>query len=123
MSQFSPSGNKKTLADYIQIPKIYPAGRLDFDSEGLLLLTDDGQLQHRISDPKHKQVKTYWAQVEGVPDAAALQKLRDGIQLKDGMTRPAESGINQRTQWLMVTRSTHTPSRRYSNLLACFKSH
>jgi 23S rRNA pseudouridine2457 synthase len=93
MSQFSPSGDKKTLADYIQIPKIYPAGRLDFDSEGLLLLTDDGKLQHRISDPKHKQVKTYWAQVEGIPDAAALQKLRDGVQLKDGITRPAEATL------------------------------
>ena len=93
MSQFSPSGDKKTLADYIQIPEVYPAGRLDFDSEGLLLLTDDGKLQHRISDPKHKYVKTYWAQVEGVPDAAALQKLRKGVRLKDGMTRPAEAAL------------------------------
>ncbi len=91
MSQFSPSGDKATLADYIDIPKVYPAGRLDYDSEGLLLLTDDGRLQHRISHPKHKQNKTYWAQVEGEIDDKALAALRRGIKLKDGMTRPAKA--------------------------------
>lgn len=87
--QFSPEGGHKTLADYIPLPDFYPAGRLDTDSEGLLLLTDDGKLQHRITDPKFKQPKTYWVQVEGEPDAVALQKLEQGVALKDGLTLPA----------------------------------
>ncbi|MDD2720107.1 MAG: rRNA large subunit pseudouridine synthase E [Gallionella sp.] len=91
--QFSPDGLHPTLADYILLPGFYPAGRLDTDSEGLLLLTDDGKLQHRITDPKHKLPKTYWVQVEGVPDDAALEKLRRGVQLKDGLTLPAEAGL------------------------------
>jgi 23S rRNA pseudouridine2457 synthase len=91
--QFSRDGMHPTLADYIAVPDVYPAGRLDTDSEGLLLLTDDGKLQHRITDPKHKQPKTYWVQVEGVPDAAALEKLRRGVQLKDGLTLPAEASL------------------------------
>lgn len=91
--QFSRDGLHPTLADYIPVPDFYPAGRLDTDSEGLLLLTDDGQLQHRITDPKHKQPKTYWVQVEGVPNAAALQKLQSGILLKDGLTLPAEARL------------------------------
>ncbi len=89
--QFSRDGMHPTLADYIVLPEFYPAGRLDTDSEGLLLLTDDGKLQHRITDPKHKLSKTYWVQVEGLPDEAALEQLRRGIQLKDGMTLPAEA--------------------------------
>lgn len=89
--QFSRDGLHRTLADYIALPDFYPAGRLDTDSEGLLLLTDDGKLQHRITDPRHKLPKTYWVQVEGVPDEAALEKLRQGVQLKDGMSRPAEA--------------------------------
>ncbi|MGR6873939.1 pseudouridine synthase [Pseudomonas sp. HK3] len=93
MSQFSESDNKETLANYIQIPNVYPAGRLDYDSEGLLLLTDDGQLQHRIAHPKHKSIKTYWAQVEGIPTEAQLDQLRKGIELKDGMTLPATINI------------------------------
>ena len=88
--QFSRDGMHPTLADYIVLPEFYPAGRLDTDSEGLLLLTDDGKLQHRITDPKHKLPKTYWVQVEGVPDEEVLAKLRTGVQLKDGMTLPAE---------------------------------
>ncbi|HLP96865.1 MAG TPA: rRNA large subunit pseudouridine synthase E [Sideroxyarcus sp.] len=91
--QFSRDGMHPTLADYIPVPDVYAAGRLDTDSEGLLLLTDDGKLQHRITDPKHKLVKTYWVQVEGVPDAAALSKLRSGVQLKDGLTLPAEASL------------------------------
>jgi len=91
--QFSRDGMHPTLADYIAVPDVYPAGRLDTDSEGLLLLTDDGKLQHRISDPKHKLPKTYWVQVEGVPDAAALERLRRGVQLKDGLTLPAEASM------------------------------
>ncbi|MBI5430343.1 MAG: pseudouridine synthase [Nitrosomonadales bacterium] len=89
--QFSRDGLHPTLADYIALPDVYPAGRLDTDSEGLLLLTGDGKLQHRITDPKHKLPKTYWVQVEGIPDESALERLRHGVQLKDGMTLPAEA--------------------------------
>ena len=88
--QFSRDGLHPTLADYIPVPEFYPAGRLDTDSEGLLVLTDDGPLQHRITDPKHKLPKTYWVQVEGVPDEAALGQLRRGVPLKDGVTLPAD---------------------------------
>lgn len=93
LSQFTDKGTegspRQTLSDFITVPGIYPAGRLDRDSEGLLLLTDDGRLQARIADPKHKMEKTYWAQVEGVPDEAALKAFRTGLDLKDGRTRPA----------------------------------
>ena len=90
LSQFTDEGSgKPTLKDYIALPGVYPAGRLDFDSEGLLVLTDDGREQARISDPRHKLEKTYWAQVEGIPDAQALNALRRGVDLKDGRTRPA----------------------------------
>lgn len=81
---------RATLSNYIALPGVYPAGRLDRDSEGLLLLTDDGRLQAQIADPKFKRAKTYYVQVEGEPDTAALDRLRSGIVLKDGMTRPAE---------------------------------
>lgn len=91
--QFSRDGIHPTLADYIPLPGFYPAGRLDTDSEGLLVLTDDGQLQHRITDPGYKLPKTYWVQVEGLPDEAALAQLCSGVQLKDGMTRPAEARL------------------------------
>ena len=89
--QFSRDGMHPTLADYIALPDFYPAGRLDTDSEGLVLLTDDGQLQHVITDPKHKLSKTYWAQVEGVPDEAALAHLRRGVKLPDFTTLPSEA--------------------------------
>ena len=88
--QFSRDGMHPTLANYIPVPDFYPAGRLDTDSEGLLVLTDDGKLQHRITDPKHKLPKTYWVQVEGVPDENALEKLRCGVKLSDFTTQPAE---------------------------------
>ena len=80
---------RPTLAGFGLPPEIYPAGRLDFDSEGLLLLTDDGALAHRLTDPRHKQPKTYWVQVEGDPDPTQLQRLRQGVMLKDGPTLPA----------------------------------
>lgn len=89
LSQFTDDAQRTTLRAYIDIPGIYPAGRLDYDSEGLLLLTDDGRLQHRIADPRHKLPKTYWVQVEGDINDAALEKLRRGVLLNDGMTCPA----------------------------------
>jgi 23S rRNA pseudouridine2457 synthase len=88
--QFSRDDRHPTLADYIVLPDYYPAGRLDTDSEGLLVLTNDGQLQHRITDPKHKLPKTYWVQVEGVPDQIALKKLRLGVKLFDITSQAAE---------------------------------
>lgn len=91
LSQFTPEGRWRGLKDFITIPNVYVAGRLDADSEGLLLLTDDGQLQARIADPRFKMEKTYWVQVEGVPDEAALTALRHGVQLKDGPTLPARA--------------------------------
>ncbi len=94
-SQFSGDNVVQTLAHYLSTPGVYPAGRLDKDSEGLLLLTDDGQLQNRISDPAFKLPKTYWAQVEGTPTEAALEQLRQGIELKDGLTAPAEITLMQ----------------------------
>ncbi|MEK6771527.1 MAG: pseudouridine synthase [Pseudomonadota bacterium] len=81
---------RPTLADHIKVPDVYPAGRLDHDSEGLLLLTDDGRLQHRLSDPVHKLPKTYWAQVEGEPDLAAIDQLRRGVLIDGSRTLPAE---------------------------------
>ncbi len=82
---------RSTLSDFIDLPGVYPAGRLDRDSEGLMLLTDTGRLQAQISDPKHKMAKTYWVQVEGEPDDVALKTLRAGVELKDGPTRPAKA--------------------------------
>ncbi|MEO7640757.1 MAG: pseudouridine synthase [Ramlibacter sp.] len=93
LSQFTAEGHWRGLKDYIELPGVYVAGRLDADSEGLLLLTDDGALQARIADPRFKMEKTYWVQVEGRPDEAALDTLRQGVRLKDGMTRPARARL------------------------------
>lgn len=93
VSQFTPLAGHPTLAGF-GLPKgLYPAGRLDHDSEGLLLLTSDGALQHLLTDPRHRHPRTYWAQVERVPDAAALAALRKGLKLKDGPTRPCEAAL------------------------------
>jgi 23S rRNA pseudouridine2457 synthase len=99
LSQFTDSSNskntekRKTLKDFISIPDVYPAGRLDYDSEGLLLLTSDGKLQHQIANPRYKLEKTYWVQVEGCIDQKAITLLKQGVLLKDGKTLPAKASI------------------------------
>jgi 23S rRNA pseudouridine2457 synthase len=98
--QFSPSGDHRTLKDFVPVSGVYPAGRLDTDSEGLVLLTDDGALQHRITDPRHKLPKTYFVEVEGTPDDAALAPLRAGMQLSDYKARPAEASLCPPPDWL-----------------------
>jgi 23S rRNA pseudouridine2457 synthase len=91
--QFSPHETRQSLADWVKVPGVYPAGRLDSDSEGLLLLTDDGALQARIAEPRRKLVKRYWAQVEGAPDAAALAVLERGVDLGDFVTQPCRAKL------------------------------
>ncbi len=121
LCQFSPQDGRATLADYLDIPQIYPAGRLDADSEGLLLLTDDGRLQHEISHPDLKEAKTYLVQVDGVPDAATLARLQAPLNLGDFVTKPCQavriaepgwiwprnppirSRQDQPTSWLAIT--------------------
>jgi len=117
LSQFSPSGDKQTLADFLDIPNIYPAGRLDYDSEGLLLLTDDGRLQHKLSHPRHKQAKTYWVQVEGKPKEEALEQLRQGIKLKEGLTLPAKARLIKEPDKLW---QRDPPIRYRTNIPTCW---
>jgi 23S rRNA pseudouridine2457 synthase len=100
LCQFRDSDGRPTLADYIDEPGVYACGRLDRDSEGLLILTNDGALQHRLSHPEHKVSKCYWAQVEGEPDAAAVAALAGGVELKDGPTLPARCEQTGAPPWL-----------------------
>ncbi len=100
LSQFSAQGDKRTLADYIDIRAVYAAGRLDYDSEGLMVLTDDGALQARIANPRYRLTKTYLAQVEGIADDRALRKLAAGVVLKDGPTRRARVEAVEQPDWL-----------------------
>ena len=97
LSQFTDNSNnnleRETLSSYVSIPDVYPAGRLDRDSEGLLLLTDNGKLQARISQPENKMPKTYWVQVEGIPAPDKISNLEEGVLLRDGMTSPAKAHI------------------------------
>ena len=116
LSQFTDKGtegsSRRTLSEFIDVPGVYAAGRLDRDSEGLLVLTDSGKLQNRIANPKNKMSKCYWAQVEGVPSDEALEELRNGVVLKDGKTRPAKvrridepAGLWPRTPPIRVRKS------------------
>ena len=100
LCQFSPQPERETLADYVKVPNVYPAGRLDADSEGLLLLTDDGKLQHEIAHPERKEAKVYLVQVEGVPDAAALARLQAPLDLGDFTTKPCQAARIAEPGWL-----------------------
>ncbi|HEX7933697.1 MAG TPA: pseudouridine synthase [Paraburkholderia sp.] len=111
--QFSAHETRASLADWVKVPGVYPAGRLDSDSEGLLLLTDDGALQARIAEPRHKLVKRYWAQVEGAVDAAALQKLARGVDLGDYVTKPCRASLVEPTDTAIDTLWSRTPPIRY----------
>ena len=112
LCQFTDKSGRATLADFVDVPRVYPAGLLDYDSEGLVVLTDDGRLQARIADPRFKLVKTYWVQVEGVPDEAALVQLRAGVWLKDKGKRepplwprvpPVRFRLSVPTAWLELS--------------------
>jgi 23S rRNA pseudouridine2457 synthase len=113
LSQFTDADGRKTLADFIKVPDVYVAGRLDRDSEGLLVLTDDGQLQHKISNPEQKMGKTYWVQVEGIPTAQAIERLNSGVDLKDGPTLPAPCRLIDQPALLW---ERHPPIRQRRNL-------
>jgi 23S rRNA pseudouridine2457 synthase len=100
LCQFSPQEGRKTLKDFVPHTDVYPAGRLDADSEGLVVLTADGALQHRIADPRHKLAKTYYAQIEGIPADEAIARLRRGVRLGESTTRPAEARTVDEPSWV-----------------------
>ncbi len=113
LCQFTDEQNRNTLADYIKQKNVYAAGRLDRDSEGLLLLTDDGKLQHKITDPKNKMKKTYWVQVEGEITQQEIEHLQKGVILKDGLTKPAKAKIISQPKNLW---SRNPPIRERKNI-------
>jgi 23S rRNA pseudouridine2457 synthase len=116
LCQFSDGRNesepRQTLADFIDVPGVYPAGRLDLDSEGLLLLTDDGKLQHRIADPEHRSHKKYLVQLEGIPSASQVQRLRRGVMLKDGMAQAVQVELLARKPAYLWPRNPPIRQRR-----------
>ncbi len=113
LSQFTDTAGRPTLADYIDQKGFYPAGRLDRDSEGLMVLTNNGRLQSLIASPRHKMTKTYWVQVEGEPDADGLHALRQGIELKDGLTLPAKVALMSEPKHLWTR---HPPIRQRQSI-------
>ncbi len=109
LTQFTDQEDRSTLAEFIKVPGVYAAGRLDYDSEGLLILTDDGRLQHQLANPAFKMPKTYYAQIEGIISDEAMERLRRGVTLKDGPTRPAQAQRVNEPDWLWP----RTPPVRY----------
>lgn len=117
LTQFTDASGRATLKDFVPVPGVYPVGRLDRDSEGLLFLTDDGPLAHRLTDPRFEHTKTYWAQVERIPDEAALEALRRGVMLSDGPTRPARA---RRIEGDPVLPDRPVPIRFRKNVPTCW---
>ncbi|MDQ7049731.1 MAG: pseudouridine synthase [Enterobacterales bacterium] len=122
LCQFSGQPQDDTLANYIPIKSIYPAGRLDKDSEGLLLLTNDGQLQHKIAHPTQKMIKTYWVQLEGIITTDALKQLEKGVILKDGKTRPAKAALLDIEKQSLKIGPRKPPIRQRKNIPTCWIS-